>query len=79
MDKDSTTYIQELDNGKYRLCTDEEIKIALEFHNELEEARKKVYELETLVKNCSHPVCYDVPGYIYDNRVCLICGYVYYL
>jgi hypothetical protein len=70
--------IQELPSGQYRELTPEERQEAVEKYErrkKLEEARELIKkELNKIYKTCKHPACVDEPGYMYHQRICLICG-----
>lgn len=42
-------------------------------------AQKLIFKLQNKLGDiraeCKHPVCYDTPGFIYDQRHCVTCGY----
>lgn len=72
--------IVELPGGSYRDATPDEVAGALIqeqtrrlLYTQLAAAQKAV---ESLAKNCPHKVTYDVPGYIYHERICMKCGHV---
>ena len=79
MKTEDRLYIQELPDGGYRKCTAKEIakaktKAARREKLEIQLANVK-QELRIFGTDCTHPVCWDEPGPIYNVRHCLICGH----
>ena len=72
-------YIHENDNGSYREATEEEIRIATEIGAIAKKLSTEIYEAEMKLKDlrlqCTHEVCYDDPGFPFDTRICVACGY----
>lgn len=79
MSDDNKAYIQELPDGKYRMCTVKEIAKAKTAAKRREKLTLQLEVLKTelheLGKDCTHPVCWDEWGYIYTTRHCIICGH----
>lgn len=67
-------YIVRLENGQYRDATETEIEMNQHVNIELRELRKIERKIKDIESNCKHVVVYDMPGYLYDVRVCLACG-----
>lgn len=70
--------IQELEGGGYRICTPEEVGEAEAKRYQVRKLQKQRdvidLQLQELVGNCTHPVCYDEDaGMGYTCRVCVIC------
>jgi len=65
-------------DGTFRDATEEEImvatKIAEEKTKSVEVIAKNQMILDSIRRNCSHTVCYDVEGYPYNVRHCVACG-----
>lgn len=65
--------------GKYKKPEKDEIGAALKAEKRRKILLKKINdaekEIHKISEGCTHPVCYDEPGYVYHTRICITCGH----
>ena len=82
--------IHELPSGQFRDLEPSEMEQALADEARLNDMFKDIRKLREaltkaekqvadLTRGCPHFAAYDIPGHIYDTRICMRCGHGSYL